>query len=363
MVIDVHCHLGLSGRRADDALPRFSFEPAGASAHSGFDAYFSPRLLGRFAWRIIRRWMGIPSGLPPGDALDAQIEAAGDRHWSPQAAPGVDRLVLLAFDEYHGDNGRPIGPVHGRRERGSDLYVSNTLVRSVCAARPDRFLFGASIHPYRQFDGREAAQLVDEVADAGAVLVKWLPIHQNIRAEDPRTIAFLRRAAERRVAMLIHYGGEMSLARQHMEFESPEPMLGVLRGLRSEGRMPTVIVAHAATPSFRWQSDRGHRALVQALLGEFADAPLYADISALWALGRSHWLTRLAARRELHRKLVFGSDFPIPVRLWPYRRLLGPARTMLAAEASWVERSVRLARMLGFDDCVFTGAAGILRVR
>ena len=356
MVIDVHCHVGLSARRVLTLAQRFSFEAHGAEGRPGFDSYLSPRLLGRFAWRFIKRWLGVGATAESGDALDAHIETMNEQHF---ATPRIDRFVLLAFDEYRDDQARVIGSAAKGLRLGSDVYVSNSFVKSMCLTRPDKFLFGASIHPYRP----GATAMLEEVAASGAVLVKWLPIHQNIRAEDPRTVAFLRKAAELRIPMLIHYGGEMSLARQHMEFESPVPMLDILRQLRSEGRMPTVIVAHAATPSFIWQSRAGHDALVDALLGEFADAPLYADISALSALGRSPWLRRLAVRRELHRKLVWGSDFPIPVMLRSLSlRIPRAERHRIAAIASWIEQSMETARWAGYDDCVFTQAANILRI-
>jgi predicted TIM-barrel fold metal-dependent hydrolase len=299
--------------------------------------------------------------LGPGRRLDEQIEAVNQQQWS--AATSVDRLVLLAFDEYHDNQGRPVGRRRGWRGRGSDLYTSNSLVRAMVAERPDRFLLGGSIHPYRVQGGRGACGMLEELAAGGAVLIKWLPIHQNIRADDERTVVFLRKAAELGVAMLIHYGGEMSLARQHMEFESPVPLLRVLRGLRKEGRMPTVLVGHAATPSFGWQSDAGHRALVDALLGEFAEAPLYAEISALTALGRTGWLGRLARQRELQAKLVWGSDYPVPVMLRWLRKTIGAqAVERIAAERSWIEQSIRVYRAAGFDPGIFTRAAEVLRV-
>lgn len=360
MVIDVHCHVGYSARRVDATGPRLSFEGDGAPGRPGYDSYFSPRMLNRLTWWGLRRLLGVDTRLPPGDELDAAVAAANERHWSEM--PGVDRLVLLAFDEYRDNAGAVRGPAQRRRDSGTDLYVSNSLVLAMCRARPDRYLFGASIHPYRTDGGRDAATMLEEVVAAGAVLVKWLPIHQNIRAEDPRTVAFLTAAARLGVPLLIHYGGEMSLARQHMEFESPLPMLDVLRQLKREGRMPTVIVAHAATPSFPWQDRSYAEAFHDALVGEFRDDPLYADISALAAVGRSAWLPRLAARRELHRKLLWGTDFPIPPLLWPYRRLLGTRRREISALPSWVARDLALKRALGFDECVFTQAARVLGV-
>jgi len=357
MVIDVHCHVGLSARRVHSALPRFSFEPSGASGSPGFDSYLSPRMLNRASWFFIRPYLLMDPREPRGDALDARIEAVRDRHFA--AATSVDRLVLLAFDEYYDDAGRPIGLADPGQRFGSDIYVSNTFVRAMCRARPDRYLFGGSIHPYRQ----GALEALAELAASGVTLIKWLPIHQNIRAEDARTIAFLRAAARLRVPMLIHYGGEMTLSRQHMEFEHPGPILQVLKRLRSDDEMPTVIIAHVATPSFPWQSPDGHQTLIDALLGEFADAPLFADISALAAFGRTTWGRRLARRRELHPKLLWGSDFPVPVMLRLFWRSLDrPARARIAALPSWIEQDLQLKRALGYDDRVFTQAANVLRI-
>lgn len=361
MIIDVHCHVGYSGRRVDSRVPRFSFEQTGAVGTPGYDSYLSPRILKRPTSFFVRRWLGLDPKLGRGDELDAKIEAVHERHWA--GAESVDRLVLLAFDEYHDNAGRAVGAAETGQRVGTDMYVSNSLVRAICAARPDRFLFGGSIHPYRTQDGRSACDMLEELAHAGAVLIKWLPIHQNIRADDPRTIAFFRKAAELGMPLLIHYGGEMSLSRQHMEFESPVPLLGVLRDLRAEGAMPTVIVAHVATPSFIWQSAAGHHALVDALLGEFADAPLYADIAALTAFGRTPWARRLAGRKELHRKLVWGSDYPVPIMLSSFWWLLdGKTRRRIAALPSWIEQSLRLPQALGFEESVFTRSCQLLDI-
>src|SRR5690606_28695608 len=114
-------------------------------------------------------------------------------------------------------------------------YVSNTYARDLWRRHPLRILFGASIHPYRGCGDKTAVEMLDEVAASGAVLIKWLPLAQNISARDPRTVAFLRRAAELDMPMLIHYGGEKILANNHREHEDPAPLLQTLRELRQEG--------------------------------------------------------------------------------------------------------------------------------
>lgn len=357
MIIDVHCHAGLSARRVNPAVPRFSFEPTGSIGSPGYDSYFSPRLLRRVAWFFLARWSHIDRALGPGDELDAAIEA---NHAFHHANTTADRLVLLAFDEYHDNAGRAIGMVSSRGRPGSDLYVSNTFVRALCRARPDRYLFGGSIHPYRP----GATDMLAELAAAGVTLIKWLPYHQNIDAKDHRTVSFLRAAAVHHIPVLIHYGGETSLSPLHSEFEHPGPMLETLCRLRGNDEMPTVIIAHVATPSFPWQNHDGYDTLVDALLGEFDNAPLYADISALAAFGRTSWCRKLAKSPALHRKLLWGSDFPIPPIIRFFWMTLDRAtRKRIAALPSWIEQDLQLKRALGFDDCVFRQAADVLNVK
>ncbi|HEY3245097.1 MAG TPA: amidohydrolase family protein [Phycisphaerae bacterium] len=360
MIIDIHCHVGFSARAIDRDIRRFSFEAEGAAGRAGFDSYFSRRVMRKWRlllrWEFVRRSMGLSGPIEPGERLDTQIYAFNHRNMLDTQR--VDRMVLLAFDEYHTRDGRPVGPPERLGQRGSDLYTSNSLVRALCAAWPHKFLFGASIHPYRP----NALTMLEELKSAGAVLIKWLPLHQNIDARDGRVIAFLRRAAELKLAMLIHYGGEMTLATQHPEFESPAGLLAVLRDLRREDRMPTTIVAHVATPSTIFHSSRSHKLLVQALTDEFRDAPLYADISGM-SLGRAPYVLRFLRRPALQRKLVWGTDFPIPPLLWVYFATLGPSVFDLRHVPSWIERDLLLQQRLGLDEAVFHRGGEILDVQ
>jgi predicted TIM-barrel fold metal-dependent hydrolase len=353
VVIDVHCHVGFTRLPVAGEGGRFAFERGGAEGAPGLDSYMSPRMMRSVQWRVISRMLGIRARNLPGDELDRAIAAVNERHLL--GAPGIDRFVLLAFDEYHAAGGTAVGPIARRGDVGSDLYVSNSLVRRMCTEHPEKFLFGASIHPYRP----GAQEALEEVRAAGAVLVKWLPVHQNIDPRDPRVEAFVRRAGALGIALLVHYGGEISLSPNHREQEDPRPMLALLERLRQEGPIPPVIIAHLATPSLPFQLAVHHRALVAALLGALRDAPVYADLSALTQ--RPHWLIRALKHRALHAKLVYGSDFPIPPAMtWFAHRLRGRWRDV--HHPSWAERTYRIVRALGFPDEVFHRGAKVLGI-
>ena len=170
----------------------------------------------------------------------------------------------------------------------------------------------------------------------------------------------LRCCARLGLPILVHYGEEFTLATQHPEHASVTALLSVLRRLRREGEMPTTIVAHAATPVTPFGDRSSHAALVDALLGEFADAPLYADLAALTAWGKIGFLRQLARRQDLHPKLVFGTDFPVPLGLPRLRRDLGSDYARIQAEPSWIQQAAMVFRRMGFNEIALHRAADLL---
>ena len=312
--------------------------------------------------RLARWYFGLSRSPDDAPGTDEAMERILLTH--VLGATRVDRVVVLAFDQYHTSAGKRVGARRRRCQFGTDLYVSNTYARSLWLRYPRRILFGASIHPYREWNGMTAPDMLDEVAAAGAVLVKWLPLTQNIDAEDPRTVRFLRRAAEIGMPLLVHCGEEGVLADMHRQYKEPAPWLRTLRRLRAEGTMPTVIVAHMATPIMGpLGSGRTFRVMADALTGEFADAPLYADISALALFSKAHWLERLARMPEIHPKLVYGSDFPVPPTPLAFRRRLGGKYRQVCTSSSWLDRDIAIKSALGMDEGVFNRAGDLLRDR
>lgn len=341
MVVDVHCHVGqlLRARRTP---PPFAFETG------PWEAYLSRPLIERLPRPLLRQMLGVDLSVGV-DTFNEAIERFLLRHILN--TPSVDRVVALAFDAVHADDGRAMRRARSTGDAGTHLYVSNGYVLSLCRRYPRKIAFGASIHPYRL----DAAAALEAVAEAGAVLVKWLPPVHNIDPLDPRTAAFLTHAARLGMPLLIHGGGELTLPSPRPDLADPRRLLEALRPLRRAGAMPPVIVAHAGTPTFQpFGRCRAFEAFVAALAGEFRDAPLYADIAALATPPRARWLKYLLARPDLHHKLIHGSDFPIftfPI-LFP-RRLWKEWRSILHCP-SWIERDIRLKRAIGLPESVFT---------
>ena len=348
----MHCHYTLTGRRPA-AGPRFAFEPADGPPDdpTSFDTCVSPRALRRPLWQAARRLMGLP---PPGPTLDEHLEAQYHAHL---AGPGpVERWVLLAFDAYHDDAGQRPRQPHRRRDRGSDIYSSNTFIRDLCRHHPDRFLFGASVHPYRP----DALADLDEVFAAGACLLKLMPLHQTLAADDPRTRALLRHCRALGLPLLLHVGPEFTLTMHHPRHAEIAPFLAVLRALHRHGDLPTIIFAHVATPVLPWGPWRHYRQLVAALRDDLARARAYADLAALTAWGKLAALRPLARRQDLHHKFLFGSDFPVPPATLALGGRDAATGRRLRELPSWSQRSAVALRHAGFNDIVFQRAAELL---
>ncbi len=357
MRIDVHCHIGQRFRPCQPDN-RFVFEPIHGNA--GCDAYLSDRLYNNAGMALVKWYLGL-NRLSAGEA-DQRLEHLLLQHIL--ASQFLDRVVVLAFDQIHTNAGKPIGPRRRGERLGSDLYVSNTYVRQLWLRYPQKLLFGASLHPYRRQDNLTAIDMLDEVAAAGAVLIKWLPPTHNIDPADPRTIDFLRHAAHIGMPLLIHMGAEATLGNLYPRFGDPVGWLNTFRRLRRDNAMPTVIVAHAATPLF-WPITPGHTfsTLIRALVGEFADAPLYSDIAALGQISKAHWLKKLLAMPCIQGKLVYGSDFPIPPMPTAFPLRLARHCRRIRAMRSWIDRDIAVKVALGIGEEVFQRAATLLTNR
>ena len=123
----------------------------------------------------------------------------------------------------------------------------------------------------------------------------------------------------------------------------------------------TVITAHAASSGSN-QGEANHLRFLR-LAGEYPN--LYADISALTQLNRPGHLTRLLAHRELHGRLLYGTDMPLPdtgiVSTLAFLHRLSPRRLWAISRIDnpW-DRDVALKEALGVDRAILGNAGRLL---
>jgi mannonate dehydratase len=278
----------------------------------------------------------VPPGAPSVDrAYVARLARLAD-----DFPPGA-RWLLYAFDSAHDDAG-------AERERWTTFHVPNTYAAQVAGARPERFGWVASVHPYRE----DALARLDQAIACGAVALKWLPSAMNIDLMAPRLAPFYARLAQSRLPLIVHCGEEKAVPGAGRD-ELGNP-LRVRAPLQAGVR---VIVAHCASLGEALDLDQRHPEPRPAfeLFARLMDEPawrglLLGDVSALFQVNRSPevWRTVLA-RGDWHERLLHGSDHPLP-GVGPLYRL-GPlvATGLLRPEDRPVLEALRQHNPLLFD--------------
>ncbi len=143
------------------------------------------------AFRYIRRHLGVKSKDAAAETLVIKRLAE-----AMEATPRLDASVILAFDAIHTPDGQmDLGRTH--------LYVKNEFAYDV-VQNNRKMLLGASVHPYR----KDAVEEIEKWTEAGAVLLKWLPLVQGINPADKRCFKVYDTLARLKLPLLAHTGGE-----------------------------------------------------------------------------------------------------------------------------------------------------------
>lgn len=251
----------------------------------------------------------------------------------------VNAAVVLAFDAVFDANGK-------RDAARTHFEVANDYVRDVTRRYPGRLLYGASIHPYR----RDAVKELERVASEGAVLIKWLPITQDIDPADARCFEFYDALAHLGMPLLSHTGWERTLPTANDRVADP----ALLRAALERG--VTVIMAHCGTRSFYGESC--HVDSFMRMAREFEHC--YGDTSALNLPTRAYGWRRLLEDDEVRAKLVHGSDWPI-LPLPPIRHTGWRDAIALMREKNWLKRDALVKQRLGLEGEYWSRAAQLLR--
>jgi len=214
------------------------------------------------------------------------------------------RLYLLAFDKYHDKEGNVV-------LEKTDFYVSNDYVVKLARDYPDIFTPVISVHPYR----RDATAELEKWAAQGVHMVKWIPNVQGINPADNALVPFYKTMKKYNMALLTHAGEEYAL-KSHGSQSFGNPLL--LRKPLDMGIK--VIIAHCASAGRNDDLDDQRKEkihnfdLFMRLVAEekYKDL-LFADISGITQFNRMDVaLATLIERRDLHTRLINGSDYPLP---------------------------------------------------
>jgi uncharacterized protein len=258
----------------------------------------------------------------------------------------VKAAVVLAMDGIINRDGEL------DRDR-TEIHIPNNFVASE-TAKYSNLYFGASINPYRH----DALRRLEKAAEDGALLMKWLPSIQHIDPADQRLIPFYSRLKELGLPLLTHTGTEESFTWANNQLADPEKLrLPLSLGV-------TVVAAHAASNG-RNGGQRNFERFV-GLCREYDN--LLADISALTQVNRLGHLGRVLKHKQLHGRLLYGTDMPILrtgiTSPFFHAHCFSPLKLkkILAEKNPW-DRDVALKMALGVTDEMLNRGGEILNER
>ena len=223
------------------------------------------------------------------------------------ALPKGAKLMLLALDAWHDANGIT---AHDR----THLYVGNDYCAAAAAARPERFEWAASVHPYRP----DAVAEVERVKRLGARALKWIPAAQGIDPASAQCDSFYTALVRLDLPLISHAGEERATP-------GDDTLGNPLRLRRPLEHGVRVVVAHCASMGASEDLDRGRQGAWTdnfALFERLMDEPghvgkLFGDLSALTQSARAgvslkRVLERAGPGGDWAGRLLNGSDYPLP---------------------------------------------------
>lgn len=243
------------------------------------------------------------AGTPTLTSIDAGV-VQRLLHLSADFPPGVKHM-LLAFSHYFNEVGE-------MEAQYSAFHTPNAYALAIAQRHPQQFEWIASIHPYQP----DSIERLQWAVKNGARAVKWLPAAMGINPNSIKCDRFYQVLAETRLPLLCHSGDEHAV-RTPAGDGMNNPLL-LRRPLEHGVR---VIVAHCASLGHSVDLDRGpsgppveNLQLFLRLMAEPRyEKLLYGEISAIIQINRGEQvLPILLQHTELHPRLVYGSDYPLP---------------------------------------------------
>lgn len=331
-VVDAHVHLLGVGDAIQsptpphvDGLPFENVLKSGADFNAAEGTWRWPLAQGQRAFFLNAACVNAP-GIDR--AYAARLKTLAD-----DFPPGA-RVLLLALDGFHDETGRA-DPAR------THVWVGNDYCATVANAAPERFMWAASIHPYRA----DAVAELARVQALGARAVKWIPSMQGIDPASTKCDAFYAALARLDLPLITHAGTERA-APGDDELGNP---LKLRRALEHGVR---VVVAHCASMGEGRDLDAGANGpavsnfkLFERLMDEPKSAgKLFGDLSALTQRARAGVLRRVIERgaTDWSGRLLNGSDYPLP-GIMPLFSTRGLAEAGLIAESA-VEPLVQIRR-------------------
>lgn len=259
------------------------------------------RLFDRVALQLFARKLGMPPDQLRATPYETYVATLAQ---SIRESHYVEKACLFGVDSRLDEHGH-------ETDRDRTVCAMTEDVLAVANRYPEQFIPFLSINPRRP----GALDLIDEYVERGCRGAKFLQNYWGINLNDEALIPYYERLKARGIPLIIHVGSEYSI-HSFAQYEGVDMLtLPLATGV-------TVIAAHMGLGRiqhrlFFWRNlsrnphyfDPDYFTLLELLKRH---ENLYADIAAILAPLRARALRHLAQQTDIHHKLLFATDYPVP---------------------------------------------------
>lgn len=259
------------------------------------------RLFDKITIRFFAKSLGVDPAQLMANPYDTYVDSMARAIRESQQ---IDKVCLFGVDARLDEKGKEI-------DRDKTVCAMSDDVLAVTAKYPDQFIPFFSINPLRP----DALELIDQNIEKGCKGAKFLQNYWGVDLNDERFIPYYEKLKEKDIPLIIHIGSEYTI-HSFIQFERIQMLdLPLATGV-------TIIAAHMGLGRINhklrfWRNlsknpryfDDDYFVLLD-LLRQHPN--LYADISAMLAPLRARALRHLSRQTDVHKKILFGTDYPVP---------------------------------------------------
>ncbi|MBI2108693.1 MAG: amidohydrolase family protein [Parcubacteria group bacterium] len=323
--IDVHCH-----------LHHFGDEKHG---------YVHPQFINGVRARYFMRSMGLITvkemlGMKKTDKVRLSYKYAQQLKDTAENS-SLDHVVILALDGVYS------GGISFDKEQ-TTFYVSNDLVFEFIG-NSKKMKCGASINPSRP----DWEDELDKSAEQGAVLIKWLPCTMGFDPSNPQYIPFYEKLLHYKLPLLSHVGFEYALNNINPRFSDLDRLqLPLQMGV-------TIIAAHCCGGRPFVDSEK----MFQEMKKYMERYPtLYTDVSAMAVVTRKHRFKKCLANPIIKKRLIYGSDYPVPYQSWAFTAELKDAKLDIRDVHNFFDRDILIKKACGLSHEHLAAGTALMRM-
>lgn len=224
--------------------------------------------------------------------------------------PDKIRSYIFAFDRHYNEDGT-------MNEEHTEFYVPNEYAVKIANENPELFTAVISVHPYR----KDALVELEKWAKTGIKFVKWLPNAMGMDPASEKNIPFYKIMKKYNMTLISHAGEEKAVeGDKYQELGNPLKLrLPLDLGVK-------VVIAHMASRGPCLDYDNKNEIIDCSKLfwrmfdNKKYEKNLFSETSSLLIYERiGEPLNEIIEREDIHHRIGYGSDYPLPGINWIYR--------------------------------------------